>query len=321
MRGGWLTNLQDTDLQMVKFAEYCWQGGIKNCALYHEDGPAAILETFANITTTLFSNPIGVPPQNGSAATVATYSDLKHLFWDKTYAPLKEFPAVARIMAELAAGNGTGLVANRLARSKALKKGLPTQCELDGPYTPACFNHTNAGFDLTVGAGILCSDAEPQTNVSKNEYWSYVKELMGQSRLMGDVWATIRLPCTAWSARPKWRYNGIFEAQTAHPILWVGNSIDNVTPVRNAHRMAKGFEGSVVLQQDGEGHCSTAGLSFCTMKTLRTYFQNGTLPEVGRVCGVDRVPLDGAGEDVEMELPEGETDEEMWRAMIKLVWH
>lgn len=85
MRGGWLTNLQDTDLQLAKFGEYCWLGGAKHCALYHEDGPAAILDTFANITTSLLTNPISVPAANGHAATVATYSDLKALFWSKTY--------------------------------------------------------------------------------------------------------------------------------------------------------------------------------------------------------------------------------------------
>lgn len=222
-------------------------------------------------------------------------------------------------MAELATGNGTGLVETKRKKLTSLSSGLSPRCALDGAYTPACFNRTSGGSgDFTIGVGILCSDAEPQTDMSKAEYWAYVQELMAQSRLIGDVWASIRVPCTAWRARPAWRYNGTFEARTAHPILWVGNSVDNVTPVRNAHRMARGFEGSVVLQQDGEGHCSSAGVSFCTARALRAYFQTGVLPEKGTVCAVDRVPFDGFSEEEEPEIPQGEEDEELWRAMVKL---
>jgi len=323
MRGGWLTNLQDTDLQMVSFGEYCWLGGPKNCALYHEDGPAAILEIFANITSTLQRSPIAVPATNTLAPTLVTYSDLKSLFWSKTYSPLKEFPTIARILSELRSGNGTGLAAaTKSPKRTALLKGLPPACEKSGPFSPACFAHTDPGFMIHgPSAGILCSDALPQTNTTQAAYWTYVQELISQSRLIGDVWASIRLPCTAWHARPTWRYEGDFEATTAHPILWVGNTIDNVTPVRNAHRMARGFEGSVVLQQDGEGHCSVAGVSFCTMRALRQYFQEGKLPEKGTVCEVDQVPFDGFSEESEPAIPEGEDDEELWRAMVRLNRH
>lgn len=33
----------------------------------------------------------------------------------------------------------------------------------------------------------------------------------------------------------------------------MGNSADPVTPVRNAHKMAKGYKGAVVLEQNSEG--------------------------------------------------------------------
>lgn len=40
---------------------------------------------------------------------------------------------------------------------------------------------------------------------------------------------------------------------TSWPLLIMGNSADPVTPVRNAHKMAKGYKGAVVLEQNSEG--------------------------------------------------------------------
>lgn len=195
MEGGWLTNLQDTDIQIIKFGEYCYFGGPEHCALYHEDGPAAIVDIFVSIIKDLKVNPIGVPARDGYAGGVATYSDLKQMFWDKTYRPLRHFHELARVMDELRKGNGTGLVQSRFEKRKALEKGVSEECKEQGPYSRACFD-SRRGWDPTAGSGILCSDAEDQTNMTKEEFWDYVEELMDQSMLMGDVWGNVRLPCT-----------------------------------------------------------------------------------------------------------------------------
>lgn len=69
--------------------------------------------------------------------------------------------------------------------------------------------------------------------------------------------------------------------------------------------MSRGFKDSVVLTQNSPGvssihlhcvfsdcshtrqqHCSLAGASLCTIKAIRAYFQNGTLPKAGTVCEV-----------------------------------
>ncbi|GAB7356483.1 hypothetical protein MBLNU459_g7244t2 [Dothideomycetes sp. NU459] len=320
MEGGWLSNLHDTDMLIAKFGEYCWLGGPKNCALFHEDGPAAILEQFMAIVQSLKEEPIGVPAVNGNTAQVATYSDLKALFKKKCYNPLFDFHTIARIMSELRAGNGTGLVQAKTENQKLLNSGLSEQCTKDGPYSLACFNGTKDGFG-SVGTAILCLDAEPQINVTREEYWLYAQELMASSKLIGDSWASIRVPCTQWHIRPKWRYEGNFTATTAHPILFVGNTFDPVTPIRNAFKMAKGFEESVVLHQDSEGHCSIAAASLCTARAQREYFQTGMLPKNGTVCDVPRHPLDGFSEEETPKLPEGEEDEELWKALVYLSKH
>lgn len=49
---------------------------------------------------------------------------------------------------------------------------------------------------------------------------------------------------------------------------------------------------------------------------MSTYFQTGKLPKQGTVCQPNRVPLDGYSEEKEPALPEGETDEELWKAIV-----
>jgi hypothetical protein len=65
------------------------------------------------------------------------------------------------------------------------------------------------------------------------------------------------------------------------------------TPLESDHFMAKGFEGSVVLEQDSAGHCSLSSPSLCTAKAIRTYFQTGKPPAPGTVCAVDQKPFLG----------------------------
>jgi pimeloyl-ACP methyl ester carboxylesterase len=194
-RGEWTTNLQDTDLQIAKFGEYCWMSGPKRCALYHEDGPAFIVQRFTDITQSLVNDPIGVPPAGNHSSDLATYSDLKKMFWMIAYKPLIKFHHLAKVMAQLEKGNGTALVQERRDGIAKMKQGLSEQCRKDGPYSDAC-DPERAGFDNTISAGILCSDAEPQLNMTRDDYAEYVQLLIKQSKLMGDVWAQVRLPCT-----------------------------------------------------------------------------------------------------------------------------
>ncbi|KAG9672194.1 hypothetical protein KCU99_g2542, partial [Aureobasidium melanogenum] len=315
-QGTLTTSHQDTDLELDKFAEYCWRGGPNNCSLYHKDGPNSIDQRFSAITQNLKRNPIGVPGTDKFPPDLATYSDLQRLFLGVSYTPLYSFQGLATIMAQLENGDATSLVQGRRGAAEVLASGHSEECLEDGPYSDACNPYIMGDFDDMVMMSILCSDAKPQTNMTKEQYWHYMQDEMKESKMLGDIGARKRLFCTQWHARPRWPYTGHLNATTAHPILFIGNTIDNVTPIRNAYKMSKGFSGSIVLRLDTEGHSSGASVSLCTTKAVRTYFQTGKLPKEGTVCLPNRVPLDGYSEEQDPPLPEGETDEELWKAIV-----
>ncbi|KAH9838837.1 TAP-like protein [Teratosphaeria destructans] len=328
MAAGWTTNLRDTDLTFVKLAEHCWDGGKDHCALWHEDGPAAITETVQATIQDLKDDPIGVASDGHYGPTAVTHADLMKLIRDIVYWPLADFPLTVQILHDLRNRNGTSLRAWTRSQQPPLGEPLSKTCLQDGPYSAACLR----GATPSANAAIACSDGWPhRLDEPRERYRRYADRLTAASRLIGASWASIMMPCTAWHARPHWRYDGDFRDGTAHPILFVGNTVDPVTPLSNAFTMARGFEGAGVLHQDSEGHCSYSGLSLCTARAVRAYFQSGVLPgEVGalrevdgwegwgELCAVDRKPLDGYTRDGVVPLPEGERDRELWEAMVGL---
>jgi hypothetical protein len=98
--------------------------------------------------------------------------------------------------------------------------------------------------------------------------------------------------CQRWKIKPKETYTGSFEhIQTRKPLLVIGNTLDGHTPLKSAYNTSSIFEGSSVLELDGNGHGSTAVPSECGLKAISAYWVNGTLPENGTRCPRDVEPF------------------------------
>ncbi|EXJ79693.1 hypothetical protein A1O3_07975 [Capronia epimyces CBS 606.96] len=316
---GWTTNLQDNNQTWIKFFEFCFEAGSK-CALFDPLalGPEEIRDKVDVFLAGLKDNPI--PLIRDGNAYLLTYFELKSSIHECSYLPNLLWPLLAVLLQSLidgvpltAASALEGLIDWRQAASRHFSPALPLPLPFQPLQSkpPGHFGEgetaeplpTGYPWQLEAGVSILCGDGEDITFKSKDDYAEYLSLLESQSPLVGAIWAEIILHCIHWpaSVRPSTanRFTGPFQSNLSDydprgsPLLFIGNTADPVTPLRNALKMSDRHEGSVVLTQDLPGHCSgEANPSGCTFEILKAFFRDGTLPRPGLVCESARKPWD-----------------------------
>ncbi|ORY71044.1 polyketide synthase 3 [Pseudomassariella vexata] len=246
----------DTDKTFRSFLSGCVTAG-DACALAHRNQtPAELESSIHDFLQILKYEPIPV------AGLVLDYSIFKATLLGSLYWP-SGWPQLAA------------------ALDSMLSNDIDTLAQhLDYLVTPA------ASIQYEALPGIKCSDKFPRLSSSK-ALVPIMEEFYEISEWCGETVANLVSQCAQWQFDAKERYDGDFQVQTRNPVLLVGNTFDPVTPLAAAQNVSAGFDGSVVLQHNGNGHSSWAQRSACTMKAIADYFVNGTLPEPGTVCEVD----------------------------------
>ncbi|KAI9730869.1 MAG: hypothetical protein M1834_005587 [Cirrosporium novae-zelandiae] len=288
--GDWFTNLVDADHILDRFVLYCEAVGPKGCRFYKSGGGLAIREAYEDVLSKIYKNPISVPASTERGPEIITWTDVKLMVKTAMYQPLRFFPLMASLLSDVASGNGTMFAGLKQERRHPTCPSL--ECQAKGPYSSECSTPGESQNEATLG--VLCTDAEGLGQIDEEGFTTYWHALQQQSKTIGDYWAHTRLSCIGWKTKAKWRFHGPFTGNTSHPLLWIGNTLDPVTPLRNAQKMSLSFPGSVVLQQESEGHTSLTAPSLCTAKAIRAYFQTGQLPARGTICEADVKPLLGA---------------------------
>ena len=140
------------------------------------------------------------------------------------------------------------------------------------------------------GVLITCIDSNPQFRLPREELLGVQAYYNGTSRFFGeDVFRANGLACPGFdiSPPPSQIFPGLETTNTSFPILFIGTTADPITPLSNAHNIAKFFPGSVVLAQNSPGHGFTAAGSRCTVKAFGEYLREGKLPPTGTICELD----------------------------------
>ncbi|KAI1453229.1 alpha/beta-hydrolase [Annulohypoxylon moriforme] len=287
--------LHDTDKVMEAFYAFCHKAGPSTCDFY-APSPAAIEERLASLLVRIQEHPIIVPASETGPdmPQLITWSNLKRLVSASLYRPIFMFKEFARVLKSLEDGDGKPFY--RLVKSE---DSTPI-CSIEAipPNVPRLEEGNADAFPA-----ILCADSPPVEDTVE-EFAAFVERLKHISSAAGDVNALFRMACVGRTIRPKWRYTGPFEGNTSHPILYVANIADNVSPLVSARNNSRGFPGSVVLVQNSYGHTSLSAASACTAGYIRAYFQNGTLPKPGTTCEPDYTPFEGVYPKVGDELTE-----------------
>ncbi|KAM7187837.1 TAP-like domain containing protein [Naviculisporaceae sp. PSN 640] len=257
---------------------------------------------------------------------LVTYSKVKRMISTALYQPILRFKRVAQVLAGLEEGNGlpfyeytilgmmndaSGDSGDDSQEESGRHPAPPSNilCPLPDDETDTDVERFPLEEDTPdASSAIMCSDAMsfPSSN-DTTDNGQYYTELSKISASVASVQISFKLSCVGRSLAPIWkpfnlshpffppRYSGhpepeVKKIKTSHPILFIANGADNVTPLVSARNNSELFEDSVVLvQEDSWGHTTLAAPSACTASVIRRYFQTGEMPD--GVCKGDGRPF------------------------------
>ncbi|KAG4429834.1 hypothetical protein IFR05_014685 [Cadophora sp. M221] len=312
-----------TDGVMLAFFDFCHRAGPSRCAFY-APSPAAIQGRLKSLYSKLRMHPMQVLPSSVNTTSgltiprpeIITYSDVKYMVIAALYQPRLLWPKEAQILSELDRGNGIPFLKYTIERGHR-PKPFSCSCDLESGDESNC----PSSYPLkAIGNGdatnlVHCAEAPRDENFHSLEAMiKYRDELQAKSPLSWSAMFENRGSCAGWKSRNIWRFEGPWHVTPAHPILLIGNTFDNITPLTSAVHNSGYFANSSVLVQNSYGHCSIGTPSRCTMLARKRYFQTGELPKNGTVCQPDAYPFGD-----ELEISSTNSGMEMDRAMMGLV--
>lgn len=266
-------SLSDTEKAMSSFYTFCLHSGPEDCPLATSNSTISDIELrVQTIVQSLYHMPLAINSPQGPE--VLTYSDMKAIIFSAVYQPQLAFPLLASLLAAIEAGQGD-ILANL---GSAIRNTHIYSC-------PTNTSHPTKAYSSIATTAILCTDGIDQSQTSLSEFTSYFHLLESMSPTSGAIWSVLKMRCASWLIRARYRFPGPFgSSQTNHPILFISNTADPVTPLRSGRVMHALFPGSALLLQDTAGHCAMFAPTACTLKYVRGYFQTGDLPAEGIVC-------------------------------------
>lgn len=271
-------SLVDNEKAMESFYSYCLLSGPETCPLATGNATsatstAAIKERTEKILQSLYHSPLMLASADGPE--VVTYSDIKSIIFSSIYQPLYMFKLLARLLSEIELGRGEFLD----SFAEIFRQTHTLSCGINGTVTTA----GPAAGDVPTLA-VLCADGIEVQDTTLEDFTEYWHLLRNMSTAAGDIWSTLRLKCASWTIRANYRFEGEFGGNTSHPILFVSNTADPVTPLRSGRIMHARFPESALLINDQAGHCSFSAKNLCAFGKIRQYFQTGDLPNDNTLC-------------------------------------
>ncbi|KAF4511368.1 hypothetical protein G6O67_003174 [Ophiocordyceps sinensis] len=273
--GGLRSFLGDADSILDAFDSACHAAGPKACALWAPSAKA-IEQRRARLLASLKKRPVLIPAWSRESGPDmpqrVTYTKLQRLTRAAAYVPVFSFKLMARGYAALEAGDGPHFYDVMRAVAAAGPPEPPASPVCSLPDTPAAMPREVAAEPDALSAIIASDSRGPR---SLDEFQAFVGRLTESSRWLGAVNADFGMGYAGRSVDARWRFStDDIKADTAFPILFIGNTGDNVTPLESAYNNSARFPSSSVLVQKSFGH-------------IRAYFQDGTLPVSGTQCEQD----------------------------------
>lgn len=247
------SNVVDADAVFDRFSEYCNAAGPTGCPMYTPGGSGAIKNSTHSLIASLYTNPIAVTGTASRGPEVITWTDAMTVVRYAVYVPIKMFPVMALLFGALRQGYASPMADfKQFARTPV---PISDECRRAGPYSPEC---TGVAEEMAGTLGVLCTDSVGFTTFDVEAFTRGWMKQRNDSEMMGDIWAQLALGCVGWRARAKWRFTGICTPQltdisslalladlltigayagplytiTSHPLLFVSNTLDPISPLQ-----------------------------------------------------------------------------------------
>lgn len=268
-------SLTDNERAMEAFYSYCLLSGPQVCPLTGNNATstAAIKQRAQKIIRSLYHSPLSLASAKGPG--IITYSDIKSVVFSIIYQPLFGFKLLGQLLPQIEVGHGKYVD----WLSESTRFGRTLSCGINGTVNPGYHS-----VDDVPTYAVLCSDGVDQGNVGLDDFVECWHGMRNISTAAGDVWAMLGMKCANWKIRASYKFEGPFGSNTSHPILFVSNTADPVTPLRSGRVMSSKFPESVLLINDQAGHCSFSAKNLCAFEKIKQYFQTGALPASNTLC-------------------------------------
>jgi pimeloyl-ACP methyl ester carboxylesterase len=268
-------SLRDNERAMEAFYSYCLLSGPQVCPLAENNATSTvkIKERTQKIVRSLYHSPLSLTSAEGPG--IITYSDVKSIIFSIIYQPLLGFELLGRLLSQIEIGHGEYID----WLSESTRHGHTLSCGVNGTVNPGI----HAVDDVPTYA-VLCSDGVDQQNIGLDDFVELWHGMQNISTAAGDVWAMLGMKCANWKIRASYKFDGPFGGNTSHPILFVSNTADPVTPLRSGRVMSSKFSESGLLINDQAGHCSFSDKNLCAFGKIKQYFQTGSLPASKTLC-------------------------------------
>ncbi|KAI5198618.1 hypothetical protein E4T39_06665 [Aureobasidium subglaciale] len=220
--GPWFSALADADAILDRFFSHCHSAGPELCS-FHSSTPELIKKNYETLLEEIRKQPRIVLGSKSRGPDVVTWSDVKSMLHLAIYQPLLYSPLVADLLTSISpTGNGSFFADYKAAANTITCPSA--DCTSDSENCNESDNAEDASL------AILCTDAPGLGSINAPSFRSYWHTLQNQSSVLGDWWAHTRLSCVGWKTLAKNRFKGKVSGNTAFPMLFVGNSLDPVTP-------------------------------------------------------------------------------------------
>ncbi len=228
---------------------------------------------YAALAARLLENPIEIEDPLGTLRV--TYADLVGTTLSALYSPIV-WPDFAGYLAAVEAAASAADIRQHVS-SLSAALGIHLAAQEDYPNVVENF------------AGVVCGETD---NPATYDAWPAAAAAADQrAPYFGRLWTWISSICQPWPGQDADRYAGPWTAQTANPVLVVGNSFDPATPYAGAQQVANLLPNSTLLTYAGWGHTAFGSGNYCIDSKVVAYLITRQPPAAGTVCQPDGSPF------------------------------